>query len=83
MSDVLQLLTPSYTINIGGAIIVKETLDCDVMVMMNTSFEPDSFVIKVYNVDQVTQQFIQKNTIVTLALGYESGLSAKLTTERL
>lgn len=74
------MLFPTYTVNINGAIITNDVLDCDINVLMNTSFEPDSFTIKLYNVDQLVNIFIVRGSLVTITVGYQSGIVSNLLT---
>jgi len=68
------LIQPIYSVNIAGALLNNATLDCDITVEMSTSIEPDTFKIKVFNVDPITQAFISKGSMVSITLGYNSGV---------
>jgi len=76
----IMLNNPFYRIIISGAFITDLTLDSDIIINMNTSFEPDSFEVKIYNVDLLTKRLINKGNIISITLGYKTGLFSNIIT---
>ena len=74
------LIQPFYNILIAGATINPSYLDCDILIEMSTSLEPDTFQVKIYNIDSLTQIVITKGALVNISIGYTSGLVGNLIT---
>lgn len=74
------LTNPTCILNIAGAIITKNELDVDVEIIMNTSFEPDTFTLFLYNVDDTFRRNIKKGNVTNIQLGYETGFRSSIIT---
>lgn len=66
------LIQPRYRITIAGAPITPEILDCNIEITMDSAFEADTFMIDIFNVDQIIQTFINEGALVIIELGYNA-----------
>lgn len=63
---------PFYVMTINGVPINTSLFYATIEIEMDSSFIPDTFKVKIYNMDELTQTIVTKNSIVSISIGYET-----------